>query len=185
MFDWNEHLSKQRTGHMNVTTSRETVSWTPPCFDFTKINFDAGFSKEDNTMGSGLIHINGAGTFLGACCIPRVADDEEQAEAKAALEAIKLEKSEDIQRLHLEGDCLNGEGNKEEGRRLEFCEGWFALLGEYLMDVFLIIPMTSNLRKHSTTLVKLPTLELSQTETERSGGFGFVSYTSEKMLVEV
>ncbi|KAI3838455.1 hypothetical protein MKX03_013219 [Papaver bracteatum] len=53
-------------------------------------------------------------------------------------------------------------------------------IGGILVFVFLIIPMTSNLRNHSTALVKLPMLELSQTETGRSRGFGYFSYTSEK-----
>ncbi|KAI3914909.1 hypothetical protein MKX01_018078, partial [Papaver californicum] len=52
--------------------------------------------------------------------------------------------------------------------------------------VFLIILMTSNLRRHLTALVKLPTLELSWTET--LGGQGALDLSAtllKKMLVKL
>lgn len=43
-------------------------------------------------MGSGLIVVDATGTILGAKGIPSVAEDKEQAEAMAALEAVKMAK---------------------------------------------------------------------------------------------
>lgn len=61
-------------------------------------------------MGSGLIVVDATGTILGAKGIPSVAEDKEQAEAMAALEAVKMAKKKkkmQITNLQLQGDCLN------------------------------------------------------------------------------
>ncbi|XP_026384051.1 uncharacterized protein LOC113279585 [Papaver somniferum] len=56
---------------------RTHTSWSLPECGYQKINFDASFLKENNTMGIGLISSSHAGTCGGAISKARLAQDED------------------------------------------------------------------------------------------------------------
>ncbi|XP_026446595.1 uncharacterized protein LOC113347202 [Papaver somniferum] len=105
--EWNGHAGLKLTRGINNNSHMIPIPWIPPANTFSKINFDGSICKNTHTMGSGLVCMDDAGNFKSARCIPGVAEDEEKAEAIAALEAIKWATEQHIGRLHLEGDYLN------------------------------------------------------------------------------
>ncbi|RZC50485.1 hypothetical protein C5167_018906 [Papaver somniferum] len=105
--EWNANSMRILAGRNNTGQSRIVTPWSLPVNGFQKLNFDAAFLKDSRYMGIGLIAFNDAGIRRGAQSIHGIANDEEQAEALAALAAIKWAKAEAVQNLHLEGDCLN------------------------------------------------------------------------------
>lgn len=76
--EWNANSMRILAGRNNTGQSRIVTPWSLP------VN---GFQNSESIHG--------------------IANDEEQAEALAALAAIKWAKAEAVQNLHLEGDCLN------------------------------------------------------------------------------
>lgn len=105
--EWNANSMRILAGRNNTGQSRIVTPWSLPVNGFQKLNFDAAFLKDSRYMGIGLIAFNDAGIRRGAQSIHGIANDEEQAEALAALAAIKWAKAEAVQNLHLDGDCLN------------------------------------------------------------------------------
>ncbi|XP_026395577.1 uncharacterized protein LOC113289986 [Papaver somniferum] len=105
--EWNTNSMRVLAGRNHAGQGRTVTPWSLPENGFQKLNFDAAFMKENMYMGIGLIAFNDAGNCRRAQSIHGIANDEEQAEALAALEAIKWAKAEAVQNLHLEGDCLN------------------------------------------------------------------------------
>ncbi|XP_026396202.1 uncharacterized protein LOC113290823 [Papaver somniferum] len=100
----NNHLTL--SNHTNARVGMH-IAWIRPPESFTKVNFDASFSKDSKLMGTGLIVVDDAGNWKAAGCIPRVAQGAEKAEAQAALEGIKWTVQNQVAHLQLEGDCAN------------------------------------------------------------------------------
>ncbi|XP_026451188.1 uncharacterized protein LOC113351415 [Papaver somniferum] len=105
--DWNANSVRLLNSRNTPSNSRIVSPWSLTDFEFQKFNFDAYFIKENKHMGIGLINFNDAGICGGAQSIHGIANDEEHDEALAALAAIRWEKAEAVQKLHLEGDFLN------------------------------------------------------------------------------
>ncbi|XP_026411123.1 uncharacterized protein LOC113306393 [Papaver somniferum] len=90
------HLCKYSIGANDELKDDPTII---PVLDLTSTTYYHVFDKK--------LERRKKGTILGALSIPAVADDEEQAEAVAMLEAIKLAKRMQIENLQLQGDSLN------------------------------------------------------------------------------
>ncbi|XP_026445024.1 uncharacterized protein LOC113345461 [Papaver somniferum] len=87
--DWITSNSNQLNRVHHGTRARVHVPWKSPPESFTKINFDASFSKDTKLMRTGLIVVDDAEEWKAAGCIPAVAQDAEKAKAQDALEGIK------------------------------------------------------------------------------------------------
>ncbi|XP_026417342.1 uncharacterized protein LOC113312820 [Papaver somniferum] len=105
--EWNLNSMKSRSGRIGPRQNRTMIPWQLPENEFHKINFDASFLKVNKHMGIGLMLFSDAGHCGGAQSISGIAQEEEHAEALAALEAIKRAKASVVDKLHLEGDCIN------------------------------------------------------------------------------
>ncbi|XP_026396935.1 uncharacterized protein LOC113291639 [Papaver somniferum] len=86
---WVTNNNNQFIRDHHRTRVRVHVPWKRPPESFTKVIFDASFSKYIKLMGTGLIVVDDAGEWRAAGCTPAVAQDAEKAEARAALDGIK------------------------------------------------------------------------------------------------
>ncbi|OVA10666.1 hypothetical protein BVC80_59g59 [Macleaya cordata] len=146
--------------------------WLPPPHDHWKINFDASYVINNHQAGIGLVLRDFLGMCRGVRMILARLQSSEEAEAKAALEAVKWGISLQLQKIHIEGDAqiiinyLTTTTNSSIGWRSKaHLDEARSLFGNYQSIFFFYVPrLVNSVADALASMARTSTSECSLTE---------------------
>lgn len=101
---WQAFL-KNRTGHTGHAPPKGAIPWTPPPKGEYKLNFDAAYAH--GTTYTGVVLRNEVGVVLGAWTKCFQSENSFCAKTVAAVQALKIAHTLQLERVTIEGDALN------------------------------------------------------------------------------
>lgn len=105
LMDWKEANSAELQNTPNHLLQYK--KWEKPKVGWTKLNVDAALDSSDCIMGFGWIMRDDIGIFVAAKGTPKEGKFQpKEAEAMAICEALSWLKSKNIDKVHIENDCL-------------------------------------------------------------------------------